>query len=116
MQALQAPLRDRASSLQSTQPLGPDGAQVANGGELFDRIVEQGYYSEKDAANMFRTMVGVIAHCHNMGVMHRDIKPEVRWGRAFRGGRWGMRPSLESQGLMGMLDRICQGRTCMRCL
>jgi calcium-dependent protein kinase len=44
---------------------------------LFDRIVERGHYSEKDAATAFRTMVGVIAHCHNMGVMHRDIKPEV---------------------------------------
>jgi calcium-dependent protein kinase len=51
--------------------------QVANGGELFDRIVERGHYSEKDAAAAFRVMVGVIAHCHNMGVMHRDIKPEV---------------------------------------
>jgi serine/threonine protein kinase len=35
------------------------------------------------AAAAFRTMVGVIAHCHNMGVMHRDIKAggsPANWG------------------------------------
>ena len=47
-----------------------------SGGELFDRIVERGHYSEKDASEVFRTMVRTIAHCHSLGVMHRDLKPE----------------------------------------
>lgn len=48
--------------------------EVCNGGELFDAIVKKGHYTEKDAAGLIRTIVGVVAHCHNMGVIHRDLK------------------------------------------
>ncbi|KAG1667632.1 hypothetical protein FOA52_001688 [Chlamydomonas sp. UWO 241] len=47
-----------------------------SGGELFDAIVARGSYSEKDAAELIRVIVGVVAHCHQMGVIHRDLKPE----------------------------------------
>lgn len=50
--------------------------EMCSGGELFDRIVERGHYSEKDAATIFRTMMQTVAHCHNLGVIHRDLKPE----------------------------------------
>lgn len=49
---------------------------LCGGGELFDAIIKKGKYSEKDAANLCRTIVSVVAHCHSMGVMHRDLKPE----------------------------------------
>ncbi len=50
--------------------------EVCNGGELFDRIVARGHYSEKDAATMTRTILQVLHHMHTLGVMHRDLKPE----------------------------------------
>ena len=50
--------------------------ELAEGGELFDRIVAHAAYSEKDAAAICRTMLEMLQECHNLGVMHRDIKPE----------------------------------------
>ena len=41
--------------------------EVCNGGELFDRIVSKGNLSERQAAEYFRTMVRVAAHCHQLG-------------------------------------------------
>lgn len=37
----------------------------------------------QDAAAMMRTIIGVVAHCHNMGVIHRDLK--VRLGHGTQG-------------------------------
>ncbi|XP_042520551.1 calcium-dependent protein kinase 2-like [Macadamia integrifolia] len=50
--------------------------ELCAGGELFDRIIAKGHYSEKAAANTFRSIVNVVHVCHFMGVMHRDLKPE----------------------------------------
>uniref|UniRef100_A0A2P2KN03 non-specific serine/threonine protein kinase n=2 Tax=Rhizophora mucronata TaxID=61149 RepID=A0A2P2KN03_RHIMU len=50
--------------------------ELCAGGELFDRIVAKGHYSEKEAAKLIKTIVGVVEACHSLGVMHRDLKPE----------------------------------------
>ncbi|ONM19614.1 calcium dependent protein kinase11 [Zea mays] len=50
--------------------------ELCAGGELFDRIVAKGHYSERAAAKLIKTIVGVVEGCHSLGVMHRDLKPE----------------------------------------
>ncbi|XP_073278270.1 calcium-dependent protein kinase 32-like [Primulina huaijiensis] len=50
--------------------------ELCEGGELFDRIVSRGHYTERAAAAVTRTIVEVIQNCHKHGVMHRDLKPE----------------------------------------
>ena len=50
--------------------------ELCEGGELFDRIVARGHYTERAAASVVRTAVQVVQMCHKHGVMHRDLKPE----------------------------------------
>ncbi|KAG1368809.1 calcium-dependent protein kinase 10 [Cocos nucifera] len=50
--------------------------ELCEGGELFDRIVARGHYSERAAAAVARTVAEVVKMCHENGVMHRDLKPE----------------------------------------
>ncbi|KAK6933809.1 Protein kinase domain [Dillenia turbinata] len=50
--------------------------ELCAGGELFDRIVARGHYTERAAAALIRTIVKVVQICHKHGVMHRDLKPE----------------------------------------
>ena len=50
--------------------------ELCGGGELFDRIVARGHYSERGAAVVAKTMLEIVKVCHNHGVIHRDLKPE----------------------------------------
>ncbi|KAL7595342.1 hypothetical protein Lser_V15G28415 [Lactuca serriola] len=50
--------------------------ELCEGGELFDRIVARGRYTERAAASIMRRIVEIVQMCHSHGVMHRDLKPE----------------------------------------
>ncbi|ORX98102.1 calcium/calmodulin-dependent protein kinase 1 [Basidiobolus meristosporus CBS 931.73] len=50
--------------------------QLARGGELFERIIEQGKFTEKDATRFMKTVIDAIDYLHDHNIVHRDLKPE----------------------------------------
>lgn len=50
--------------------------ELANGGELFDRIKVDFGTREDTALLYFRQLLRGVRHCHEHGVCHRDLKPE----------------------------------------
>lgn len=50
--------------------------ELCEGGELFDRIVARGHYTERASAAVTKTIMEVVQLCHLHGVIHRDLKPE----------------------------------------
>ena len=43
----------------------------AEGGELFDRVVQLGTFSEHDAAHIIRQVLEGLEYLHHMGICHR---------------------------------------------
>jgi len=50
--------------------------ELANGGELFDRIKIDCGTREETAKYFFQQLLQGVKHCHDEGVCHRDLKPE----------------------------------------
>ncbi len=50
--------------------------ELANGGELFDRIKIDCGTREETAVLFFKQLLDGVQHCHEQGVCHRDLKPE----------------------------------------
>ena len=50
--------------------------EYAEGGELFDYIVNKGRLSEKEAAFFYYQLIEGISFLHDQKIAHRDLKPE----------------------------------------
>ena len=50
--------------------------QIAEGGELFDIVLETGSFPEPLARFYFRQFMDGLKHVHDMGFAHRDLKSE----------------------------------------
>ncbi|XP_061113444.1 caM kinase-like vesicle-associated protein [Conger conger] len=50
--------------------------EIATGGDLFDWILDQGSYTERDAANVIRQVLEAVAYLHSLNIVHRNLKLE----------------------------------------
>ncbi|XP_061523025.1 serine/threonine-protein kinase H1-like [Phycodurus eques] len=50
--------------------------ELATGGELLDRVVSRGRYTERDATQALRMVLAGVGYLHSLGITHRDLKPE----------------------------------------
>lgn len=48
--------------------------QLATGGELFDRICDQGKFTEKDASQTIKQILGAVDYLHDNDVVHRGAQ------------------------------------------
>lgn len=80
-------------------PGGPDGvrgghaewycaSRRVSGGELFDRIVEKGFYTERDASALIRQILDAVKYLHDMGIVHRDLKVSGGQGHTHTQSPW----------------------------
>jgi calcium/calmodulin-dependent protein kinase I len=50
--------------------------ELIKGGDLFDRIIDKGKYSEFEAREVMRMLLEAVKYLHSKGIVHRDLKPE----------------------------------------
>ena len=50
--------------------------EYVRGGDLFDRIIERGHYTEANAKLVMIQILEAVAYLHTRDICHRDLKPE----------------------------------------
>ncbi|KAJ0059978.1 hypothetical protein NL108_017226 [Boleophthalmus pectinirostris] len=50
--------------------------ELATGGELLDRVVSRGHFTERDATRAIKMVLAAVSYLHSIGITHRDLKPE----------------------------------------
>ena len=50
--------------------------ELVRGGDLFDRIVEKGRYTEDEARQVMQKVFSAVLYLHGKDIIHRDLKPE----------------------------------------
>lgn len=56
--------------------------ELLSGGDLLDSVIDNGTYSEADAREIFSQVLAGVAHIHEHGVVHRDLKVRTAVRRA----------------------------------
>ncbi|CAD8076539.1 unnamed protein product [Paramecium primaurelia] len=51
-------------------------AELCDGGDLFEKIRQEGSLSEKKAAEIMKQILSAVNYCHQQNIVLRDIKPE----------------------------------------
>ena len=47
---------------------------VRPGGELFNKLLQVGVFSERTVANMMKQILTALQHCHKANIVHRDVR------------------------------------------
>jgi calcium-dependent protein kinase len=50
--------------------------ELCHGGEMFDKIIAQGFFPEPDASHCILQIMRAVAYMHSNSIAHRDLKPE----------------------------------------
>ena len=50
--------------------------ELCEGGELYDRIAEEGPLLAEEALDVFRQVANAMEHCHTHGLVHGQLRPE----------------------------------------